>query len=104
MTIPGSGRRKIAVTTMRSWIRAWRKSGFDGLMPKRRKDRGSIRKMPGDVVETLLAIRRENMDLSVRQVIARARATDAVPDDVIVAPSMTSSDGLRPSGSGTCTA
>ncbi len=87
VTIPGSGRRKVAATTMRSWIRAYRKAGFDGLMPKRRKDRGLLRHMPGDVVETLLAIRRENMDLSVRQVIARARATDAVPDDVIVAPS-----------------
>ena len=85
VTIPGSNRRKVAVTTMRSWIRAYRKAGFDGLMPKRRKDRGSIRKMPGDVVETLLAIRRENMDLSVRQVIVRARATGAVPDDVIIA-------------------
>ena len=43
--------------------------------------------MPGDVVETLLAIRRENMDLSVRQVIVRARATGTVPDDVVIAPS-----------------
>ncbi len=87
VTIPGSGRRKVAVTTMRGWIRTYRKSGFDGLMPKRRKDRGSIRNMPGDVVETLLAIRRENMDLSVRQVIARARDSGAVPGDVTIAAS-----------------
>ena len=85
VTIPGSNRRKVAVTTMRSWIRSYRKAGFDGLMPKRRKDSGSVRKMPGDVVEALLAVRRENMDLSIRQVIARARATGAVPDDVHVA-------------------
>ena len=62
LTIPGSDRRRVAVTTMRSWIRAYRKSGFDGLMPKRRKDRGAVWNMPADVVETLLAIRRENMD------------------------------------------
>ena len=71
VTIPGSNRRTVAVSTMRIWIRAYRKSGFDGLMPKRRNDRGLLRHMPGDV---------------------------------IVAPAITSSDGLRPSGSGTCTA
>ena len=87
VTIPGSGRRRVAVTTMRGWIRTYRKSGFDGLMPKRRRDRGSVRKLPGEVVETLLAIRRDNMDLSIRQVIARARAAGAVPDDVAIAAS-----------------
>ena len=66
LTIPGSDRRKVAVTTMRDWISTYRKFGFDGLMPKRRRDRGSIRNIPNEVVEALLAIRRENMDLSVR--------------------------------------
>ena len=42
LAIPGSARRTVAVTTMRAWIRAWRRSGFDGLMPQRRKDRGSV--------------------------------------------------------------
>ena len=87
LSIPGSTRRTVAVTTMRAWIRAWRRSGFDGLMPQRRKDRGSVRGLPGDVVEGLLAVRRENMDLSVRQVVARARATGAVPEDAAVAAS-----------------
>ena len=47
LAIPGSARRTVAVTTMRAWIRAWRRSGFDGLMPKRRKDRGSVRQPAG---------------------------------------------------------
>ncbi|MDE0306624.1 MAG: hypothetical protein OXI87_17365 [Albidovulum sp.] len=56
MAIPGSDRRKVAVSTMRDWIRAYRKPGFDELAPKRRKDRGSVRSMPGDVVEALPGI------------------------------------------------
>ncbi len=85
--IPGSHRRRVAVTTMRDWIRIYRKSGFEGLMPKRRQDCGSVRKMPEEVVETLLSLRREGMDLSIRQVIDRARNMDAVPEDVVIAPS-----------------
>ncbi len=87
LAIPGSARRTVAVTTMQAWVRAYRKSGFDGLMPQRRRDRGSFRSMPGDVIEGLLAVRREHMDLSVRQVVAHARATGAVPEDAAVAAS-----------------
>ena len=87
LAIPGSSRRTVAVTTMQAWVRAYRKSGFDGLMPQRRKDRGLFRNMPGDVIEGLLAVRREHMDLSVRQVVARARATGAVPEDAVIAAS-----------------
>ena len=31
LAIPGSARRRVAVTTMQAWVRAYRKSGFDGL-------------------------------------------------------------------------
>ena len=62
-------------------MRAYRRLGFEGLMPQPRKDRGMVRSMPGEVVEGLLAVRRENMDLSVRQTVARARAMGAIPED-----------------------
>ena len=85
--IPGSNRRRVAVTTMRDWIRDYRRLGFDGLMPKRRQDLGAVRKMPPETVEILLATRRRNMDLSIRQIIDRVRSGGEVPDDVVLAAS-----------------
>ena len=47
LAIPGSARRTVAVTTMRTWIRAWRRSGFDGLMPQRGQSLGHRRSAAG---------------------------------------------------------
>ena len=65
--IPGSRRTRIAAQTLRDWIRIYRRSGFDGLMPKARSDRARPRRMSPDVIETLLAVKRGAPDLSVRQ-------------------------------------
>ena len=37
---PRYGRRKISVSTMKSWLRAYRKGGFKALKPKSRSDSG----------------------------------------------------------------
>jgi len=37
---PRYGRRKISVSTMKSWLKKYRKKGFEGLKPKNRSDRG----------------------------------------------------------------
>ena len=54
--IPGTRRRRIAVQTMRDWLRRYRRLGIDGLKPKRRKS-AAPRWLQPETVETLLAIR-----------------------------------------------
>ena len=39
-TIPGSLRRHVAAETMRGWLRAYRRGGFDALVPRVRADHG----------------------------------------------------------------
>jgi transposase InsO family protein len=41
----GSKARKVAVSTMKAWLKEYRKEGFDGLLPKRRKDGGRPRRV-----------------------------------------------------------
>lgn len=41
----GSKPRKVSVSTMKAWLKVYRKEGFDGLMPKRRKDGGRPRRV-----------------------------------------------------------
>ncbi len=85
--IPGSTRTRIAIGTLREWIRRYRRDGFDGLMPKARSDRTRPRRMPPDVIEMLLSIKRDAPELSVRQVIERARDSGEVQDDMPLPPS-----------------
>lgn len=39
-SIPGSARTRVAAQTMRHWLSAYRRGGFDALTPKGRSDRG----------------------------------------------------------------
>ena len=78
-TIPGTHRTRVAAETLRDWLRLYRTGGFDALLPKRRADRGEPRRLPPAVIERLLAIKESNLSLSVRLVIAQARASDDVP-------------------------
>ena len=55
--IPGSQRTRVAVQTMRDWVRRYRKHGFDGLVPKQRSDRARPRRLPPEAVEVLLSIK-----------------------------------------------
>ena len=80
--IPGSTRTRVGETTIRDWIRRYREQGFEGLLPKCRRDQAKPRRMPPEVIETMLSIKNEVPELSVRQVIRRARDTAAVPEDV----------------------
>lgn len=51
---PRYGNRKVRVSTLKSWLKSYRKKGFDGLKPKTRNDKGRPRRA---CVETLNAIR-----------------------------------------------
>ena len=42
---PRYGRRKVGVSTMKSWLRKYRKKGFEGLKPKNRSDMGRAKRL-----------------------------------------------------------
>ncbi len=43
--VPNQGRRKYRVSAFKSWLKKYRKHGFDGLKPKHRSDAGQSRKI-----------------------------------------------------------
>ena len=79
-TIPGSRRTRVAVGTMRDWLAAYRRQGFDGLAPKPRRDRGRSRRLAPEVVELLIGIKQGRPRLTIRQVIRQARESGQVPE------------------------
>jgi transposase InsO family protein len=86
-TIPGTARTRIAAETLRDWLQAYRRGGFDALLPKPRADRGQARALPAAAVEALLAAKEGNPKLSVQLVIREARQSPAVPADLPLPPS-----------------
>lgn len=85
-SIPGSARTRVAEETVRDWLKAYRKGGFDALKPKPRCDAGESRALPQHVKDLLVSIKDDNPELSVQLVIKEALATAKVPADVLLAP------------------
>ena len=71
--IPGTHRRRVAAETLRGWLRAYRRGGFDALRPKERSDIGSARNIPSHVVDLLCETKENKPDHSVKQVIKAVR-------------------------------
>jgi putative transposase len=84
--IPGTTRNRVAAETMRDWLKAYRKVGFDGLKPRPRKDAGQSRALPQEVADLLTSIKDDNPELSVQLVIKQALATHRVPAELQLAP------------------
>ena len=84
--IPGTLRRRVAAETIREWLRAWRKGGFDALLPKTRSDAGQARAIPREVADLLVHMKDENRGLTVPLVIEKALASGAVPEGLVLAP------------------
>jgi transposase InsO family protein len=85
--IPGSTRTRIAAETIRDWLQAYRRGGFEALLPKARADRGQSRALPAAVVEALLSTKEANPQLSVPLVIREARKSPEVPPELPLPPS-----------------
>ncbi len=85
--IPGSTRTRVAAETIRDWLKAYRRGGFEALLPKSRADRGQARRLPPGVVEALLAAKEANPQLSVQLVIRAVRQRPEVPPDLPLPPS-----------------
>ena len=80
--IPGSTRTRVAAETLRDWLKAYRRGGFDALLPKPRADRGQSRSLPPEVVDALLEVKEGNAALSVQLVIREVRKRSEVPADL----------------------
>ncbi len=79
--IPGTLRTRVALDTMRGWIRDYRRGGFDALMPKVRSDAGNSRAIGQALADVLVDIKDTNRALSVEAVVAAARKRGALSDD-----------------------
>jgi putative transposase len=62
---PAGRRVRVSRDTLDRWIRAWRRGGFDALVPSPRQ---SCPRLPGEVVEMAVALKRENLDRTGAQV------------------------------------
>ena len=80
--IPGSHRTRVASGTIRGWLLAYLRGGLDALRPKDRTDSRSPRSLDPEVVEILIGLKRELPRLSVRLLIAEARARELVAPSV----------------------
>ena len=72
--IPGSRRTRVAAETLRDWLAAYRRGGFDALRPQLRSDRGRTRAIPQEVADLLCHLKEQTPALSVPAVIDAARA------------------------------
>lgn len=50
---PRYGARKVRISTFKSWLKAYRKEGFEGLKPKTRSDKGRSRKATVELLDTI---------------------------------------------------
>ena len=82
--IPGSDRPHVAAETMRTWLRTYRKHGFEGLLPKPRADLGRSRALPQEAVDLIVMAKEEHPDATLDDVIAFVRAA-GVDDEVKLA-------------------
>lgn len=80
--IPGSRRTSVAVETLRDWLGLYRAGGFDALKPRPRKDIGSARAIPTEVLDLLVSIKDAHRDWSVSMVIDAAKKENAVAREV----------------------
>ena len=85
--IPGTRRTRIAPETIRGWLRQYRDSGFAGLCPRPRGDRGKSRRLPAEAAQQLIRIKEKTPRLAVREVIRQAHASGSIAKEVTLAPS-----------------
>lgn len=57
--------RRIAAKTIQSWLYAYRKGGFDALIPQERKDKGTSKAIPEELQVLILDMKREDPGRSI---------------------------------------
>jgi len=82
--IPGSHRTRVAAETIRDWLAAYRRGGFEALRPKPRRDQGRVRAIPQEVADLLCHVKDHNPALSVGGVIEQVQTVAG--DELQLAP------------------
>jgi transposase InsO family protein len=85
--IPGSRRSRVAAETVRHWLKAYRRKGFDGLKPKRRSDAGRSHALPQLVADALCQLKEDRPELSVQLLIKEVILAGHVPEGLLLPPS-----------------
>src|SRR5713101_893053 len=84
--IPGSARRRVAAETIRDWLYAYRRGGFDALKPRPRRDTGHTRALPQAVADQLCALKEAHPAFSIAMLLSTARQQRLVPPEIVLAP------------------
>ena len=82
--LPDGSLQRFSVSTLRSWLRAYQRSGLDALLPKTRADKGSFRKLDDDTAEIIARHRVQNRALSVKLFHQILHEDAVLPDGVRV--------------------
>jgi transposase InsO family protein len=83
--IPGTYRDRVAAETIRDWLTAYRRGGFEALLPKPRCDMGSARAVPRETADLLCHLKESEPDLSVKALIAKVREKTGSEDGLALA-------------------
>jgi len=63
--IPNSGRTHIGAGTIRDWLAAYRKGGYEALKPKNRSDAGKARVIRPELAERLVSLKKDHPKMGV---------------------------------------
>jgi transposase InsO family protein len=69
VNIPHSKKHRVCEDTLRKWLAAYKAKGFDGLKPQGRSDHGHARKIPAEVFEKAIALKKEAPQRGVAKII-----------------------------------
>ncbi|MRX74421.1 DDE-type integrase/transposase/recombinase [Bacillus lacus] len=64
-SVPYYGERKVAGKTVQEWFLHYRRHGFEGLLPKKRADKGNSRRLSPDDQDQILEIRKKSPHMPV---------------------------------------
>lgn len=76
--VPGRGAARFSATTMKGWLRRYKKNGFQALQPKKRSDAGGFRRLSEPVRTSIRDLRREHLTMSVARFYEKALQADAL--------------------------
>lgn len=83
--IPGMLRRRVVVETLRDRLQAYRRGGFDALLPRPPADRDVVRALEPHVADQLCSLKEQQPALSVSMLIQHARAQGVLGQDTPLA-------------------
>jgi transposase InsO family protein len=87
--IPHSNRTRIAASTIRGWVRRYRKSGgqLSSLYPSGRSDQGQSRKIDDETILAIVKMKREKPSLPAAGLIKELQKKELITPGIILYPS-----------------